>query len=212
MLEERVREFVEKARDAAVQGVGTEPTHDGEEEEGWEVIEHGHGVASEDGHEVDEVDKELIVFTPKKHKASTTATSTTSTTPPPSTIPNALPIYHSPPTDPSAPFIRWLVHSIAEYYGLHSWSVTEQAPPIVESAIPSFRGNGNGEVRVAYVGLEPQKGEVLGKSKGKGKKAKRRGCDDDDGGCCVEGRRKVDMVVGRRKLPVKMPRPLWVIL
>ena len=193
VLEERVREFVEKARDAAAQAVGTDTAH----EDGWEVVEHRHGVMSEDEHELDEDDKEVIVFTPKKYNAAAASIITTTAL----SAPQALPIYHSPPTDPSAPFIRWLVHSIAEYYGLHSWSVTEKTPPVVESAIPS-RGNGMGEVRVAYVGLEPLKevGKEQSKSKGKGKGLKKSGG--------VEGK-KVN-VMG--KLPVKMPRPLWVML
>ncbi|KAF8429553.1 hypothetical protein EV426DRAFT_125719 [Tirmania nivea] len=170
MLEERVREFVDKARRAA-DAAG--PTHD----DGWEVVEHSHGLASEDEHEED---KEVIVFTPKKYR-------------PAPGVPHALPIYHSPPTDPSAPFVRWLVHSIAEYYGLHSWSVTEKTPPVAASAAPS-RGDARGEVRVAYVGLGPQK-EV---GRGKGRETK------------SGERREVDAAVG--KVPASMPRPLWVML
>ena len=61
-------------------------------------------------------------------------------------------------------------------------------------------------MRVAYVGLEPQKEVGNGKGKGKGKKAKRRESSD---GACAEGGKKVG---SRRRLPVKMPRPLWVML
>ena len=197
MLEERVRGFVESAMDAAAQTDTTGPTH----EDGWEMVELGHSVASEDEHEVDEEDKEVIVFTPRKYRAAAepTTTITTPTTITAPGVPQPIPVYHSPLTDPYARFIRWLVHSIAEYYGLSSWSVTEMAPPVVGSTVPSS-GNGRGEVRVVYVGLELHKDMDKEQGKAKGKKTKRRGSAPRD---CVD-------VVG--KLPVKIPSITGVLV
>ncbi|RPA93826.1 hypothetical protein L873DRAFT_1815361 [Choiromyces venosus 120613-1] len=47
-------------------------------------------------------------------------------------------LFESPVSDPGASFGRWLVHSIATYYGLKSWSIT----------------TGNPAKRIAYVGLK----------------------------------------------------------
>ncbi|KAK6346849.1 hypothetical protein TWF696_006955 [Orbilia brochopaga] len=49
-------------------------------------------------------------------------------------------VFEAPPDDQHASFGRWLVHSIALYYGLRSWSVTR----------------GNPAVRVAFVGAQPK--------------------------------------------------------
>ncbi|EED18304.1 conserved hypothetical protein [Talaromyces stipitatus ATCC 10500] len=48
-------------------------------------------------------------------------------------------VFESLAHDPGAVFGRWLVHSIATYYGLYTWSVTSGSP----------------ERRQAYVGLNP---------------------------------------------------------
>jgi hypothetical protein len=47
-------------------------------------------------------------------------------------------LFESSVSDPGASFGRWLVHSIAAYYGLKSWSIT----------------TGNPAKRIAYVGLK----------------------------------------------------------
>lgn len=199
LLEERMREFIEKATAAAQAAAAAPPVVSPTHEEGWEVVEHIHGAQSEDEHEVDEDDKEVILFTPKKHKHEDPI--------PLAELPSALPVYHSPPTDPSAPFIRWLVHSIAEYYGLHSWSVTEPNPPVTESTIAS-RNTATGQVRVAYVGLHHQheprreKTKQKSKSKGKEKREKRESA----------GAEEVHKEPAQLRLPGKMPRPLWVML
>ncbi|KAF3917476.1 hypothetical protein ABW21_db0209833 [Orbilia brochopaga] len=55
-------------------------------------------------------------------------------------------VFESPPDDQHASFGRWLVHSIALYYGLRSWSVTR----------------GNPAMRVAFVGAHPgQKKKIM---------------------------------------------------
>lgn len=48
------------------------------------------------------------------------------------------PVLETEESDPAATFGRWLVHSIAKYYGLHSWSVTVGESPAK---------------RIAYVGM-----------------------------------------------------------
>lgn len=149
MLEDRIRDFLESVTAAAhADTTDSVPPTEG----------------AESGPEEEE--RERIVLTPKyKHNSSGSTTVPASTIPSP--VPHALPIYHSRTTDPSAPFIRWLVHSIAGYYGLHSWSVTEPTPPSTTflstppfSSTPSStkgkrkgKSEGKGGVRVTYVGL-----------------------------------------------------------
>lgn len=134
---------------------------------GWEIVDHTH-LVSEDEHDYEgfEEDKEIIVFMPKGPRQQT-ITTTASPEVPHNFL--HLPIYQSALEDPAAPFIRWLVHGIAEYYGLRSWSTTEQNTSLPSSPSTSTSSR---EVRVAYVGL-PSNGV---------------------------------------KLPLDLPRPLWVML
>lgn len=74
--------------------------------------------------------------------------------------PKEIPVFHSPPTDPSARLVRYMVHALAEYYGLRSWSVTH-----VGGDVPKEM-EGQGEVRVAYVGLNQTKKKRRGGDKG----------------------------------------------
>ncbi|CUS10347.1 unnamed protein product [Tuber aestivum] len=73
---------------------------------------------------VDEVSDEEIVFISKRAKHLQLKTEKI--------------LFESPASDPGASFGRWLVHSIATYYGLKSWSIT----------------TGNPAKRMAYVGLK----------------------------------------------------------
>lgn len=134
ILEVKVREFVKMA--------AAPPSP----QNGWEVVHHTN-LVSEDGHDYEdfEEDKEVIVFTPKKQRQQTTTT-TASLDVSHNSL-QAAPVYQSALEDPAAPFIRWLVHGIAEYYSLRSWSVTEQDPSLTST------GASSREVRVAYVGL-----------------------------------------------------------
>jgi len=50
------------------------------------------------------------------------------------------PVFEALAEDPGASFGRWLVHSIALYYGLKSWSVTQGRNPVM---------------RIAFVGAQP---------------------------------------------------------
>ncbi|KAF8464058.1 hypothetical protein BDZ91DRAFT_822901 [Kalaharituber pfeilii] len=184
MLEERVREFITAAARPTVSRTTDAAPVDLHLPSSDEAVLESHRDPAEP-------DKEDIVFTPKSkskprhHPTHRPTQSTPAITPTPATTPppSELPIYHSPPTDPSAPFIRWLVHSIAEYYGLRSWSVTMPEPG-TEAEV-------KGEVRVAYVGL-------TGRKEKEGKKKK--GSDE-------EGKEKE-----KEKAGVVLPRPLWVML
>lgn len=137
ILEVKVREFVKMAC------APTSPQNE------WEVVDYT-SLLSEDEHDYEEFeeDKESIVFTPKKQRQQTITTAASPEVP--HNFLQAIPVYQSALEDPAASFIRWLVHGIAEYYGIRSWSVTEQdfSPT---SSPPT--GISSREVRVVYVGL-----------------------------------------------------------
>ncbi|KAG0635887.1 hypothetical protein HOY80DRAFT_926530 [Tuber brumale] len=89
--------------------------------------EQGEEKAGEEGEKDDPVDDESdeeIVFISKRAKQLQ--------------LKSEKVLFESPVSDPGASFGRWLVHSIATYYGLKSWSIT----------------TGNPAKRIAYVGLK----------------------------------------------------------
>ncbi|KAI5783915.1 hypothetical protein DFH27DRAFT_577842 [Peziza echinospora] len=110
MLEERIRDSL------LTPDLPSTPISHQDEADSWEKLDIDKEIFSEEeGHESD---KEYIVFVPKRKVQTPAPTAQTALTTPL----KAVPIYHSSPEDPTSPFVRWLVHSIAEYYGLKSWS------------------------------------------------------------------------------------------
>ncbi|KAK6507485.1 hypothetical protein TWF481_005916 [Arthrobotrys musiformis] len=90
--------------------------------------------------EVGDSEDEEIVFVPRMETIAVTSTEKVREvyTPIPSP-PLEKPVFEAADNDQGASFGRWLVHSIALYYGLRSWSETQ----------------GNPAKRIAFVGAQP---------------------------------------------------------
>ncbi|KAK2865268.1 hypothetical protein FQN49_003740 [Arthroderma sp. PD_2] len=115
-LEEEIRLFVQE-------WIDTQTWHQARERE-----------SDDSDDSVDEDGRDEVVFTGRKMQQSTPRPTSRSQATSTFTSGEKM-VFESPAEDRAAGFGRWLVHSLASYYGLRTWSVTVGNPPRREAYV-----------------------------------------------------------------------------